>query len=222
MGFDLNYGKYMDHTILKPYTTKEMLKRFCDEAKQYHFASVAVNPSNIPYVVEQLKGSDVKACAAIGFPLGATTTLVKVTEAKEAIENGAGEVDFVINIGRLKDKDYDYVANEIKQMVEVAHPKALCKVILENCYLTDEEKVIVCKMAVEAKADFVKTSTGMGSGGATVEDVKLMKQTVGDAVQVKAATGINNREICDQMLAAGATRMGTSKGICIVKDELQL
>ena len=220
MGFDLNYGKYMDHTILKPYTTKEMLKRFCDEAKQYHFASVAVNPSNIPYVVEQLKGSDVKACAAIGFPLGATTTLVKVTEAKEAIENGAGEVDFVINIGRLKDKDYDYVSNEIKQMVEIAHPNALCKVILENCYLTDEEKVIVCKMAVEAKADFVKTSTGMGSGGATVEDVKLMKQTVGDAVQVKAATGINNREICDQMLAAGATRMGTSKGIYIVKDEL--
>jgi len=220
MPFDINYGKYIDHTVLKIGTTKETLKKFCDEAKEYHFASVCVNPCNISFVAEQLKGTDVKACAVIGFPLGANTTNIKALEAKEAIENGASEVDMVINVGRLKDKDYDYVLNDIKTVVEISHPKAIVKVIIETCVLNDEEKVKACELAKQANADFVKTSTGFGSGGATTQDVKLMKETVGDKLKVKASTGINNREICDQMIAAGAVRMGTSKGIFIVKDEL--
>ena len=220
MGYDSNYAKYMDHTVLKMPTTLETLKKFCDEAKEYHFASVCVNPCNVAYVAEQLKGSDVKACSVIGFPLGANTTKIKALEAKDAIENGAQEVDMVINVGRLKDKDYDYVLQDIKAVVDASHPKAIVKVILETCLLTDDEKVKACELAKEAGADFVKTSTGFGSGGAKVEDVALMKKTVGDSMQVKASTGINNREICDQMIKAGATRMGTSKGIYIVKDEL--
>lgn len=220
MAYDASYAKYMDHTVLKIATTKETLKKFCDEAKQYGFASVCVNPCNIPYVAEQLKGTDVKACAVIGFPLGANTTMIKAMEALEAVKNGATEVDMVINVGRLKDKDYRYVEDDIKAVVNAAHPGALVKVILETCELTDEEKVKACELAKAAGADFVKTSTGFGKGGATVEDIKLMKATVGDSMLVKASTGINNREICDAMLAAGAVRMGTSKGIFIVKDEL--
>jgi len=215
-GYDPSYAKYMDHTVLKPETTKATLKRFCDEAKQYHFASVCVNPANIPYVAEQLKGSGVKACAVIGFPLGANTTLIKAMEATEAVKNGAEEVDMVINIGALKDKDYDYVYNDIKAVVDAAHPQALVKVIIETSALTDDEKVKACELSKRANADFVKTSTGFGSGGATVEDVRLMKRTVGEGMMVKASTGINDRAICDQMLAAGAVRMGTSKGIIIV------
>lgn len=219
MGYDASYAKYMDHTVLKPFTTKETLKKFCDEAKEYGFASVCVNPVNIPFVAKQLEGTDVVPCAVVGFPLGANTPLIKAMEATEAIKDGAKEVDMVINIGAVKDGDYDYVKKDIAAVVEAAHPNAEVKVIIETCYLTDEEKVRVCKIAKEAGADFVKTSTGFGSGGATVEDVKLMKETVGD-MKVKASTGIDNREICDAMLAAGACRMGTSKGIFIVKDEL--
>lgn len=179
---------------------------------------VCVNPGNVAYVAEQLKGGGVITCSVIGFPLGANTTFIKAAEALEAVKNGAGEVDMVINVGALKDKDYDYVKKDIKAVVDAAHPQAEVKVIIETCLLTDEEKVIACKLAKEAGADFVKTSTGFGSGGATVEDVRLMKETVGD-MKVKASTGINDREICDAMLAAGACRMGTSKGIYIVKDE---
>jgi len=218
MGYDISYAKYMDHTVLKMDTTKAALKRFCDEAKEYGFASVCVNPANVSYVAEQLKGSGVITCSVIGFPLGANTSYIKAAEAKEAVENGAGEVDMVINVGALKDKDYEYVKKDIQAVVNAAHPNAEVKVIIETCLLTDEEKVIACKLAKEAGADFVKTSTGFGSGGATVEDVRLMKETVGD-MKVKASTGINDREICDAMLAAGACRMGTSKGIYIVKDE---
>jgi len=221
MSYDASYAKYVDHTTLKVFTSKEMLKQFCDEAKEYHFASVCVNPCNIPYVVEQLKGSGVKACSVIGFPLGANTTNIKALEAKEAVENGAEEVDMVINVGRLKDKEYDYVLNDIKAVVDAAHPKALVKVIIETRALTDKEKVKACELAMEANADFVKTCSGFfGSEGATAHDVKLMKDTVGDKLQVKASTGINSRKDCDEMLAAGAVRMGTSKGIYIVKDEL--
>lgn len=219
MGYDSSYAKYMDHTVLKMDTTKETLKRFCDEAKEYGFASVCVNPGNVAYVAEQLKGSNVITCSVIGFPLGANTTFIKAAEALEAVKNGAGEVDMVINVGALKDKDYDYVKKDIQAVVDAAHPQAEVKVIIETCLLTDEEKVIACKLAKEAGADFVKTSTGFGSGGATVEDVRLMKETVGENMKVKASTGINDREICDAMLAAGACRMGTSKGIYIVKDE---
>lgn len=218
MGYDKSYAKYMDHTVLKADTTRETLKRFCDEAKEYGFASVCVNPANIPFVAEQLKGSGVKACSVIGFPLGASTTFMKAMESLEAVNNGAGEVDMVINIGALKDKDYSYVKKDIEAVVNAAHPRAEVKVIIETCLLTDEEKVTACKLAKEAGADFVKTSTGFGSGGATAEDVRLMKETVGE-MKVKASTGINNRKVCDEMLAAGACRMGTSKGILIVKDE---
>ena len=218
-GYDPSYAKYMDHTVLKPETTKATLKKFCDEAKQYHFASVCVNPGNVRYVAEQLKGSGVKTCSVIGFPLGANTTLIKAMETAEAIKNGAQEVDMVINIGALKDKDYEYVYEDIKAVVDAAHPYALVKVIIETSALTDDEKVKACELAQRAKADFVKTSTGFGTGGATVEDVRLMKRTVGDTMMVKASTGINNREICDRMLAAGAVRMGTSKGILIVNGD---
>lgn len=220
MPYDISYAKYVDHTVLKIATTTATLKKFCDEAKEYNFASVCVNPCNIPYVVSQLRGTGVKACAVIGFPLGANTTFIKAMETLEAVNNGAEEVDMVINVGRLKDKDYDYVLKDIKAVVDAAHPKALVKVIIETCVLTDEEKVKVCQLAKEAGADFVKTSTGFGDGGATAADVRLMKQTVGENVQVKASTGINNRQVCDEMIAAGAVRMGTSKGIFIVRDEL--
>jgi deoxyribose-phosphate aldolase len=221
-GYDANYAQYIDHTVLKPDTVKATLKRFCDEAKQYHFKSVCINPANVPYVASLLKGSGVKTCAVIGFPLGANTPFIKAAEATEAIKNGAEEVDMVMNIGALKDKEYDVVYNDILAVVNASHPHAIVKVIIETCILTDEEKVAACTVAKRAGADFVKTSTGFGSGGATVEDVKLMKQTVGDGVQVKSSMGINDRRICDNMLKAGATRMGTSKGIRIVKGEIDL
>ena len=221
MSYDASYAKYIDHTVLKVFTDKETLKKFCDEAKEYHFASVCVNPCNIPYVVEQLKGSGVKACSVVGFPLGANTTKIKVLETKEVVEFGADEVDMVINVGRLKDKDYDYVLNDIKAVVEAAHPKAIVKVIIETRALNDEEKVKACELSMQAGADFVKTCTGFfGSEGASAYDIELMKKTVGDKLSVKASTGINSRATCDEMLKAGAVRMGTSKGIYIVKDEL--
>ena len=215
--YNAEYAKYMDHTVLKAATTRETVKRFCDEAKQYRFASVCVNPVHVKFVHEQLEGSGVRTCCVIGFPLGANTPAIKAAEAGEAVENGADEVDMVINIGAMKDQNYDLVFRDISGVVEAAHPRALVKVIIETCELTDEEKVKACELAVKAGADFVKTSTGFGSGGATAHDVELMKRTVGDKAQVKASTGINNREICDAMLKAGAVRMGTSKGIRIVE-----
>ncbi len=217
--FDTSYAKYMDHTVLKPDTVRSTVKRFCDEAKEWKFASVCVNPTHVKYVAGELADSGVKTCCVIGFPLGANTPFIKSVEAMEAVKNGADEVDMVINVGALKDKDYDLVYADIKGVVEAAHPKALVKVIIETCLLTDEEKVRACELAKQAGADFVKTSTGFGSGGATVEDVRLMKRTVGDSMMVKASTGINDRKVCDAMLAAGAVRMGTSKGIKIVMGE---
>ena len=217
--YEPSYAQYIDHTVLKPDTVRGTVKRFCDEARQYHFASVCVNPTHIRFVANELKGSGVKTCCVIGFPLGANTPFVKATEATEAIRNGADEVDVVINIGALKDKDYELVHQDIKAVVDAAHPKALVKAIIETCLLTDEEKVVACQIAQRAGADYVKTSTGFGSGGATVEDVRLMKKTVGEAMQVKASTGINDRRIFEELLAAGAARMGTSKGIKIVQGE---
>jgi len=213
------YARYIDHTVLKADTVKSTVQRFCDEARRYGFASVCVNPTHVRFVAEQLAGSGVQTCCVIGFPLGATTSAVKAFETAEAVANGATEVDMVINIGALKDGDYDLVLNDIKAVVDAAHPRALVKVIIETCLLTDEEKVIACQLARQAGADFVKTSTGFGAGGATVEDIQLMKATVGDAMQVKASTGINDRQIFEAMVAAGATRMGTSKGIKIVEGE---
>lgn len=218
-GMDRSYAKYMDHTVLKPDTVRSTVKRFCDEAKEWQFASVCVNPTHVKYVAGQLKGSGVKTCCVIGFPLGANTSFIKAAEAMEAVKNGAEEVDMVINIGALKDKDYDLVYRDIKAVVDAAHPNALVKVIIETCLLADEEKVRACELAKQADADFVKTSTGFGSGGATVEDIRLMKRTVGGSMMVKASTGINNRSICDEMLNAGAVRMGTSKGIKIIMGE---
>lgn len=219
MSKDMSYGRYMDHTVLKADTVYSTIKRFCDEAKQYHFASVCVNPYWIKTVKDELGDSGVKACAVIGFPLGANKTEIKVLEAKLAIDDGAAEIDMVINIGALKDGKLDYVENEIKAVVDVAHPKAIVKVIIETSALTNEEKVTACNISKRVGADFVKTSSGFGVGGATVSDIKLMKTTVGDSCQVKASTGINNRKICDEMIAAGAVRMGTSKGVFIIDDE---
>lgn len=216
-GYNASYGQYMDHTVLKPETQQATVAKFCDEAMQYKFASVCVNPTHVKFVANRLKGSGVKTCCVIGFPLGANTSFVKGVEAMEAVKNGAEEVDMVINIGALKDKNYDLVYEDIKAVVDAAHPKALVKVIIETSALTDEEKVRACELAKRAGTDFVKTSTGFGTGGATVEDVRLMKRTVGEGVMVKASTGINDRAMCDKMLAAGAVRMGTSKGIKIVE-----
>lgn len=216
-GYNASYGQYMDHTVLKPETVRSTVAKFCDEAIKYKFASVCVNPTHVKFAADRLRGTGVKTCCVIGFPLGANTTFVKNVETVEAVKNGAQEVDMVINIGALKDKDYDLVYEDIKAVVDAAHPYALVKVIIETSVLTDEEKVRACELAKRAGTDFVKTSTGFGQGGATVEDIRLMKRTVGEGIMVKASTGINDRAICDQMLAAGAVRMGTSKGIKIIE-----
>jgi len=216
MGIDI--AKYIDHTNLKPYATKEDIIKLCEEAKKYGFYAVCVNPYRVKLAKEQLKDTNVKVASVIGFPLGATSTEVKVFEAKKALEDGADELDMVINIGALKDRDYDYVKRDIEEVVRVAHEKgAIVKVIIETCYLTDEEKEMACKLAMEAGADFVKTSTGFGRGGATVKDVKLMRKVVGDKLGVKAAGGIRTYEQALEMIKAGANRIGTSSGVKIVE-----
>ena len=215
-GIDINnLAAVCDHTVLKPDTTKKTVETFCKEALEWGFASVCVNPIHIPYVASILKGSNVKACTVIGFPLGATTPFVKAAEVRDAVANGAQEVDMVINIGALKDGDYDLVTRDIKGVVDAAGGRALTKVIIETCLLTDLEKIKACLLAKNAGADFVKTSTGMSTGGATVEDIALMRKTVGPDMGVKASTGVNNREIALNLIRAGATRLGTSKGIII-------
>lgn len=213
------YAQYIDHTVLKADTTRSTVTKFCAEARQHHFASVCVNPIHVRQVAAELRGSGVKTCCVIGFPLGATTAHVKAVETAEAVQSGAEEVDMVMNIGALKDQDYDLVRADIEAVVSAAHPRASVKVIIETCLLTEAEKVMACRLSQQAGADFVKTSTGFGSSGATAEDVRLMKATVGASMQVKASTGINNRAIFEEMVGAGATRMGTSKGILIVTGE---
>ncbi|MDY6012294.1 deoxyribose-phosphate aldolase [Clostridium sp.] len=208
-------AKMIDHTILKPEATSEEIKKLCEEALKYNFASVCVNPTRVKEAYEILKNSDVKVCTVIGFPLGATTTNVKVFETKDAIENGATEVDMVINIGRLKEKDYDFVKEDIKGVVDAAKGKALTKVIIETCLLTDEEKVVACKLAKEAGADYVKTSTGFSTGGALKEDIKLMRETVGPELGVKASGGVRTLEDAEAMIENGATRIGASASIKI-------
>ena len=216
MAYNPDYAQYIDHTILKMDAGKETLKRFCDEAKQYHFASVCVNPCNVSSVAGERAGSGVKVAAVVGFPLGANTSYIKAAEAKEAIRNGANEIDMVMNVAALKDGDMDYVLSDMTAVIQACHPDACVKVILETAILTPEEITTASRLAAEAGADFVKTSTGF-SGGATLEAVRLMKAAVGDRCRIKASTGINNREICDAFLAEGATRFGTSKGIKIVE-----
>ena len=219
MAYDASYAKYMDHTVLKIDTTTATLKRFCDEAKEYGFASVCVNPCNVPFVARELAGSGVKTAAVVGFPLGANTTYIKALEAREAVQNGACEIDMVINVGALKDGNWEYVRKDIAAVVEASHPQAQVKVILETCVLTDGEILTASRICAEEGADFVKTSTGFGSGGATVEAVRLMRQAVEGRCQIKASTGINDRAIADTFLAEGVTRFGTSKGIRIVEDK---
>lgn len=212
----MKLNKLIDHTLLKPEATKAQIEKLCGEAKEYDFKSVCVNPHYVKYAKELLKERDVLVCTVIGFPLGQNTTAIKVAETKDAIQNGADEIDMVINIGALKSKDGDYVLNEIKEIRNACKGKTL-KVIIETCILTDEEKITACKLSKEAGADFVKTSTGFSTHGATVEDVKLMRETVGEDMGVKASGGIRDRETALKMVEAGATRLGVSAGVEIVK-----
>lgn len=214
---DVALARMIDHTLLKPDTTDKEIKTLCAEAKKYHFASVCVNPCYVSLCSELLKGTDVKVCTVIGFPLGANSTEVKRYEAEQAILNGASEIDMVINISKLKSAEYEYVFNDINQVVLAAKRKnAVCKVILETALLNDEEKVKACVIAKSAKADFVKTSTGFSKGGATVADIKLMKYVVGSSVGVKASGGIRSLEDAEAMIAGGADRIGASASVKIV------
>lgn len=209
-------AKYIDHTLLKAFATEEEIRKLCAEAAEHKFASVCVNPTWIKLCSELLKDTGVLVCTVIGFPLGATPSEVKAYETKIAVENGAQEVDMVINIGDVKAKRYDAVERDVKAVVDAAKGKALTKVIIECCYLTDEEKVEVCKRCVAAGAEYVKTSTGFGTHGAKPEDVKLMKETVGDKALVKAAGGIRTFDDAMIMIQNGASRIGASAGIAIL------
>jgi deoxyribose-phosphate aldolase len=208
-------AKMIDHTLLKAGAKKEEIEKLCEEAKEHHFASVCVNPTWVSLSSSLLEGTDVKVCTVIGFPLGANTPEVKAFEAQNAISNGATEVDMVINIGALKDGNDQEVKRDIQAVVE-ASKGVLVKVIIETCLLTEDEKIRACKLAVEAGADYVKTSTGFSTGGATVEDVALMRKTVGPDVGVKASGGVRNAEGAKAVIEAGATRIGASSGIAIV------
>lgn len=211
-------NKYIDHTLLKPDATKEGIDKLLAEAKEYDFASVCVNPYWVAYCAQVLKDSDVKVCTVIGFPLGANTTATKVFEAKEAIANGADEIDMVINIGELKAGNDAAVEADIHALAEASGNKLL-KVIIETCLLTDQEKVRACQLAVKAGADYVKTSTGFSTGGATIPDVTLMRQTVGDQVDVKASGGARTYQDAKAFVEAGASRIGASAGVAIVEGE---
>lgn len=213
-------ASYIDHTLLKPEATREQIVKLCAEAKEYNFASVCVNPCNVGAAFNELVGSPVKVCTVIGFPLGASSTFVKSVETRDAVASGADEIDMVINVGALKAKDYDLVRKDIEAVVEAAGGN-LVKVIIETCLLTDEEKVKACELAKEAGADYVKTSTGFSKGGATVEDVALMRRTVGDSMGVKASGGIRDYATAKAMIDAGASRIGASAGIAIVKASLE-
>lgn len=209
----------VDHTLLKADARKEDVIKLAEEAKTYGFASVCVNPGFVSAAYEVLKDSEVKVCTVIGFPLGATTSAVKAFETTDAINNGATEVDMVINISALMDGNDEYVRDDIAAVVNAAKGKALTKVIIETCLLTDEEKVRACELAVQAGADFVKTSTGFSTGGATKEDIALMRKTVGPNIGVKASGGVRSSEDAMTMIEAGATRIGTSGGVAIAKGE---
>lgn len=214
-----NIAKMIDHTVLKAFSTREDVIKVCNEAKEYGFFSVCINPTHIELAKKELEGSNVKVCTVIGFPLGANTSEVKAFETKDAIAKGAHEVDMVINIGALKDKNYDLVYNDIKAVVDAANKEALVKVIIETCYLTDEEKKIACELSVKAGADYVKTSTGFGTGGSTPEDIKLMRDVVGPNIGVKASGGVRTTEDAIKVIDAGASRIGASASISIATGE---
>ena len=209
-------AKYLDDTLLKADATPEQIVKICEEAKTYGCASVCVNSSYVPLVAKELSGSEVKTCCVIGFPLGACTSESKAAETADSIEKGANEVDMVIQIGRAKAGEWDYVKSDIEAVVKAADGKAIVKVIIETCLLTDEEKIKACQIAKEAGADFVKTSTGFSTGGATVEDIRLMRETVGKDMGVKASGGVRDFEKAQAMIDAGATRIGTSSAAGIL------
>lgn len=209
----------IDHTNLKAFADDAAFEKLCDEAKKYNFKMVAINPAQTVRCKKKLEGSPVHVGAAIGFPLGQTTLECKIFETKDAIEKGADEIDSVINVAELKNKNYDYIKKEMEEIVKICREAGkTSKVIFENCYLTDDEKRKVAEIAKEVKPDFIKTSTGFGTGGATVEDVKLMKSVVGDEVKVKAAGGIRDLKTALAMIEAGAERLGTSAGVAIVEE----
>ncbi len=213
----MKINKLIDHTLLKAFSTQEEIKVLCEEAKKYDFMSVCVNPTNIAFAKKELEGSDVLVCTVIGFPLGANTSEVKVVETLDAIANGADEIDMVINIGQAKMHNYEYIQEEIRMVVSAAAGKTV-KVIIETCYLTEEEKIECCKAAKAAGATFVKTSTGFGPAGATKEDIALMRETVGPEMGVKAAGGVRNLDDLMAMVENGATRIGTSGGVAIMQN----
>lgn len=212
----MEYNRLIDHTLLSADATADQIRKLCEEAKEYHFASVCVNASYVPLCKSILDGTDSKVCTVVGFPLGATSTKAKVEETKEALKDGADEIDMVINIGRLKDHDDEYVQNEIHALKEACGNHIL-KVIIETCLLTEEEKVRACVLSKNAGADFVKTSTGFSKGGATREDIALMRKTVGPDMGVKASGGVKTKQDMIDMVNNGATRIGTSHGIDLVK-----
>lgn len=214
----MKLSKYIDHTYLKADATKAQIKKLCEEAKEYDFKTVCVNTCNITDCKEYLKGSDVGVCCVIGFPLGQMSTEAKALETEDAIKKGADEVDMVINIGRLKDKDFDYVINEINK-VKVACKGRVLKVIIETCLLSEQEKIDACNCILATNADFVKTSTGFSTGGATFEDVALLKKCVGDRKKVKAAGGVRSHSDFLKMIELGADRIGTSSGIKLLKED---
>lgn len=225
----MKLNKYIDHTLLKPEASEAQILKLCDEALEYDFYSVCVNGCHVPTAVSKLEGSDVKVAAVVGFPLGAMSTAAKVFETREAVDAGAAEIDMVINIGALKEGRYEYVLHEIAALVDVCHGYpllygepveggALLKVIIETCLLTDEEIVKACELAVEAGADFVKTSTGFSTGGATEEAVALMRRTVGDKAKIKASGGIRTLTDAKKFIELGADRLGCSAGVQIMKE----
>lgn len=211
----MDIAKKIDHTMLKADASADTIKRYCKEAVEHKFASVCVNSCHVPLVSSQLKGSGVMTCCVVGFPLGAMLTSAKAFEASESVKAGAEEVDMVINIGAVKDRNWDFVRDDIKAVVEASKP-AIVKVIIETCLLTDEEKVKACELSEEAGATFVKTSTGFSTGGATVEDIRLMRKTVGDRLQVKASGGIRTPEFARELVEAGADRIGAGNGIVLL------
>lgn len=214
----MNIARLIDHTLLKADAPEEAIRTLCEEAKHFHFMSVCVNSSYVPLCAQLLKGSDVKVCTVVGFPLGATTAETKAFETAQAIINGADEIDMVINVAKTKARDEAYVRREIEGVVQAAQGRTV-KVILETCLLTDEEKVWACQRVVEAKAHFVKTSTGFSTGGATVADIQLMRQTVGPDFGVKASGGVRTPEDVEAMIHAGASRIGTSSGPKLVQGQ---
>ncbi len=212
-------AQYFDHTQLKPYATVEDFQKLCEESRRYHFKMVAINPAPVALCKELLKGSGVLVGAAIGFPLGQTTKVIKRAESIDAIENGSDEIDYVINITQLKNKNYAFIEEEMAGVVEACRTRGVTsKVIFENCFLTDDEKTELCRIALNVRPDFIKTSTGFGTGGATFEDVALMKKMVGDKIKVKAAGGIRTLETALKMIELGVERIGSTSSVSIVED----